>query len=64
LLVLPGEALPRYDKLEFKLIGGCIVCEGVVVDSPKSRRRVEKIGDGFSRGHDTQPATNVAMCSK
>jgi hypothetical protein len=32
--VKPGETLPRYDKLEFKLIGGCIVCEGVVVDPP------------------------------
>jgi hypothetical protein len=30
----------------------------------KSRRRVEKIGDGFSHGHDTQPAINVAVCCK
>jgi hypothetical protein len=30
----PGETLPEYDKLEFKLIGGRIVCEGVVVDPP------------------------------
>lgn len=30
----PGETLPRYDKLEFKLLGGQIVCEGVVVDAP------------------------------
>jgi len=34
-----GETLPRYDKLEFELIAGRIVCEGVVVDPPKSRRR-------------------------
>jgi hypothetical protein len=27
----------------------------------KSRRRVEKIGDGSSHGHDTQPAINVAV---
>jgi hypothetical protein len=33
--VKPGETLPRYDKLEFTLIGGRIVCEGVVVDPPK-----------------------------
>jgi hypothetical protein len=33
--VKPGETLPRYDKLEFNLIGGRIVCEGVVVDPPK-----------------------------
>lgn len=32
----PGE--PRYDKLEFKLIGGRMVCEGVAVDLPKRRR--------------------------
>src|SRR5258707_1884495 len=34
-----GETLPRYDKLEFELIAGRIVCEGVVVDPPKSRRK-------------------------
>jgi len=34
-----GETLPQYDRLEFKLIEGCIVCEGFVVDPPKSRRR-------------------------
>ena len=34
-----GETLPRYDRLEFKLIEGRIVCEGFVVDPPKSRRR-------------------------
>ena len=37
--VKPGETLPGYDKLEFKLIGGLIVCEGVVVDPPKSRSK-------------------------
>jgi hypothetical protein len=43
----PGETLPRYDKLEFKLVRSCvdgqavdqIVCEGVVVDPPKRRSR-------------------------
>ena len=34
----PGETLPRYDKLEFKLIDGHIVCEGVVVDPPMGRK--------------------------
>jgi hypothetical protein len=34
-----GETLPRHDRLEFKLIEGRIVCEGFVVDPPKSRRR-------------------------
>ena len=37
--VKPGETLSGYDKLEFKLIGGSIVCEGVIVDPPKSRRK-------------------------
>jgi hypothetical protein len=56
----PGEMLPRYDKLEFELIEGRIFCEGFVVDPPKSRRRIEKIGVGFTHGHDTKPATNLA----
>ncbi|WGD54717.1 hypothetical protein QA641_12870 [Bradyrhizobium sp. CB1650] len=30
----PGEKMPRYDKLEFRMLGGQIVCEGVVVDAP------------------------------
>ena len=34
-----GEMLPQYDRLEFKLIEGRIVCEGFVVDPPKSRLR-------------------------
>jgi len=29
-----GETMPRYDKLEFKMLGGQIVCEGVIVDAP------------------------------
>jgi hypothetical protein len=30
----PGETMPRYDKLEFKLLGGQILCEGVIVEAP------------------------------
>lgn len=33
-----GEMFPRYDKLEFKLIGDRIVCEDVVLDPPKRRK--------------------------
>jgi hypothetical protein len=33
-----GDTLPQYDRLEFKLIEGRIVCEGFVVDPPQSRR--------------------------
>ena len=29
-----GETMPRYDKLEFKMLGGQIVCEGVIVEAP------------------------------
>lgn len=29
-----GETMPRYDKLEFKVLGGQIVCEGVIVEAP------------------------------
>jgi hypothetical protein len=36
--VKPGETMPGYDKLEFKLMAGRIVCEGVVVDPPKRRK--------------------------
>jgi len=36
--VKPGETLPGYDKLEFKLIDDVIVCEGVVVDPPMNRK--------------------------
>lgn len=31
-----GETMPRYDKLEFKMLGGQIVCEGVIVEAPAS----------------------------
>jgi hypothetical protein len=30
----PGETMPRYDKLEFKMLGGQIVCEGVIIEAP------------------------------
>jgi hypothetical protein len=33
----PGQPLPAYDNLEFKIVNGDIVCEGIVVDPPKRR---------------------------
>lgn len=30
----PGETMPQYDRLEFRLIDGRIVCEGFVVEAP------------------------------
>ena len=29
-----GETMPRYDRLEFRMLGGRIVCEGVIVEAP------------------------------
>jgi hypothetical protein len=45
--VKPGETLPGYDTLEFKMVlfyvngqaVNRIVCEGVVVDPPKPREK-------------------------
>ncbi len=31
----PGETMPQYDRLEFRLVDGLIVCEGYVVDPPE-----------------------------
>jgi hypothetical protein len=47
----PGETLPRYDKLEFKIVRSRvdgqavdrIVCEGVVVDPPTRRARLRSV---------------------
>ena len=44
--VKPGDTLPGYDKLEFKMVRSCvngqevnrIICEGVFVDPPKRRK--------------------------
>ncbi|WFU38229.1 hypothetical protein QA640_27805 [Bradyrhizobium sp. CB82] len=35
----PGESMPGYDRLEFKLIDGLIVCEGFVVDPPEPQKQ-------------------------
>src|ERR1700737_3750300 len=50
--VKPGETLPGYDKLEFKMVRSNvngqavdrIVCEGVVVDPPKRRKYPSRRG--------------------
>lgn len=52
----PGETMPRYDKLEFKMLGGQIVCEGVIVEAPvragqrSFTRLAEPRGGDRSRG--------------
>jgi len=35
--VTPGQTMRAYDKLEFKLIEGRIVCEGVIIEAPRGR---------------------------
>ena len=48
----PGETMPRYDTLEFKMLGGQIVCEGVIVEAPvhASQRSFTRLAD--PRGAD------------
>ncbi|WP_349631487.1 hypothetical protein [Bradyrhizobium sp. BR 10289] len=43
----PGETMPRYDKLEFTMLGGQIVCEGVIVEAPAhaSQRSFTRLAD-------------------
>ena len=51
----PGETLPGYDTLEFKMVRSCvngqevnhIICEGVVVDPPK--RQAGRLTAGAAR---------------
>ncbi|MBR0715599.1 hypothetical protein [Bradyrhizobium liaoningense] len=35
----PGETMPQYDRLEFQLVDGRIVCEGFEVDAPEAPRQ-------------------------
>lgn len=35
----PGETMPQYDRLEFQMVDGRIVCEGVGVDTPDAPRQ-------------------------
>jgi hypothetical protein len=36
----PGETMPQYDRLEFRLIDGLIVCEGFVVEAAPLKNRL------------------------
>ncbi|TPQ34839.1 hypothetical protein C2U70_15930 [Bradyrhizobium guangdongense] len=35
----PGETMPQYDRLEFQLVDGRIVCEGFELDAPEAPRQ-------------------------
>jgi hypothetical protein len=53
----PGETMPRYDKLEFKMLGGQIVCEGVIVDAPvhASQRSFTRLAEPRSADRTREP---------
>lgn len=50
----PGETMPRYDKLEFRMLGGQIVCEGVIVEAP-----VQASHRSFTRFVEQRPIERV-----
>ncbi|WP_246767783.1 hypothetical protein [Bradyrhizobium sp. CCBAU 53340] len=54
----PGETMPRYDKLEFKMLGGQIVCEGVIVEAPAhaSQRGFTRLAEPRSADRNREPA--------
>ncbi|WP_409187753.1 hypothetical protein [Bradyrhizobium sp. RDM4] len=53
----PGENLPRYDKLEFKMLGGQIVCEGVIVEAPAhgDKRSFTRLAEPQTSGRVREP---------
>ncbi len=59
----PGETLPRYDRLEFKLLGGQIVCEGVILDAPvhAPRRNFTQLADRQPERPREMPAERQAV---
>jgi hypothetical protein len=53
----PGETMPRYDKLEFRMLGGQIVCEGVIVEAPvqASQRSFTRLAEPRSTERMREP---------
>jgi len=53
----PGETLPRYDKLEFKMLGGQIVCEGVIVEAAANadKRSFTRLAEPQNSGRVREP---------
>lgn len=53
----PGETMPRYDKLEFKMLGGQIICEGVIVEAPAhaSQRSFTRLADPRGADRSREP---------
>lgn len=54
----PGETMPRYDKLEFRMLGGQIVCEGVIVEGPAqaSQRSFTRLAEPAKLERVREPA--------
>ncbi|WP_298879291.1 hypothetical protein [uncultured Bradyrhizobium sp.] len=54
----PGETMPRYDKLEFKMLGGQIVCEGVIVEAPAhaGQRSFTRLAEPRGADRSREPA--------
>lgn len=53
-----GETMPRYDKLEFRMLGGQIVCEGVIVEAPApaSQRSFTRLTEPRAADRVREPA--------
>lgn len=53
----PGGTMPRYDKLEFKMLGGQIVCEGVIVEAPvqAGQRSFTRLAEPRSADRSREP---------
>jgi hypothetical protein len=54
----PGETMPRYDKLEFRMLGGQVVCEGVIVEAPAqaSHRSFTRLAEPGKSDRVREPA--------
>lgn len=54
----PGETMPRYDKLEFRMLGGQIVCEGVIVEglAQASQRSFTRLAEPAKLERVREPA--------
>lgn len=61
----PGETMPRYDKLEFKMLGGQIVCEGMIVEAPvhAGQRSFTRLAEprGADRSRETMRERQAAL---
>lgn len=53
----PGETMPRYDKLEFRMLGGQIACEGVIVEAPvhAGQRSFTRLAEPRSADRSREP---------